>query len=278
MGRINMPSKQELQGASRAFFELMLSIAGNTQFILGTVSNIAVLSGKKDYEEGAALRYSTIAIISLISLIDAYVHFFIYSHRRYRQDESVTLTQDRQGSSSLVEQGQLLMPATSLIEGSGYCHNHNHGHGHGHGHGGCCGSDSDGAKLDGGINVGASTAPRDDADLPSPYGSMQEAVPLLSSNIDQSDVCFSERVMNMFSILCAFSCSLDTASAPSVVMALLRSMSYIPEISEAQRIVELSLTTLAVAVSFWNAPVVFGVAKKHFSDPSYDQGSCCSKH
>ncbi|PHQ82485.1 MAG: hypothetical protein COB66_00265 [Coxiella sp. (in: Bacteria)] len=72
--------------------------------------------------------------------------------------------------------------------------------------------------------------------------------------------------------LCALSCSVDTTSAPIVVLSLFRGIGLLGRISKAQRVVEVVGSAVTGALSLWNASRLYSMAKEHLESPGK---KCC---
>ncbi len=77
----------QAQSASIAFLDLIKSTAGITLLLLQTFTNIAKLSGNTTYSNNNSTIIATGLTVLSLFCTDAYVHYRIYSHQRYNEND-----------------------------------------------------------------------------------------------------------------------------------------------------------------------------------------------
>ena len=199
MFQLSECDSEALKSMSRAFLEGCLSTASGTLFILKLIDDVAQLSWKEDYENEAVIKCSVFATISILSILDAYVHFRMYNHQRYNKrdesDQHAKLNEPCSGNTEHIDNETLLLAKTS----------HD---------------------------------PTQDFSWPA--------------------------------FICAVSCSIDTASAPLVIMSLSRNAGLLGPTNPSQKIIEITLSSLTTILSAWSAPRLYAMGKKHLGNDRTD--------
>ena len=66
-----------------SLLEAVLGWAGASAFVLVTLEYIMQLASNSRYENTKTTPATVVAIVGLLSLVDGYVHYKVYSHKRY---------------------------------------------------------------------------------------------------------------------------------------------------------------------------------------------------
>lgn len=76
-------TSEDIKSFGTSLLEATLGWAGASAFILNTIEYVIQLSSKADYNNSRELRATVVAFVGVLSLVDLYVHYRIYSHKRY---------------------------------------------------------------------------------------------------------------------------------------------------------------------------------------------------
>ena len=108
-------TSENIKSFGTSALEATLGWAGASLFILTTLEYIVQLSGKEHYENSGSIRWTVLSFIGLLSLIDCYVHFKVFNHKRYDKKQTIEGGHSRQDAVKPKENSSLLHP-----------HHHNH--------------------------------------------------------------------------------------------------------------------------------------------------------
>ena len=117
-----------------------------------------------------------------------------------------------------------------------------------------------------------------EASDPQTEGCLVASTPLLSS----TKPAHNHKWNAMAAFICTLSCSLDTASTPVSIMALLRTAGFLPSSNENQKIAALILSTMSAIISGLSAGTRYRMAMTHLetSDSTKEEQKppCCHRH
>jgi hypothetical protein len=248
---------------NRSAVGFLRSTVSGTLFVY---QNVQMFSGQAAPEKQTGpcepYIYYTLAFMTFVSFLDAWVHFMQYNHKNYRkpfESSGVDLLAQFTSNDSSKK-----TPCKDTC-----CHKHTQE------------THNKGAHNKGSLlkqkllQSPESYQPLASEDTGHIAITVDSSAP--SKQEPTNALIQSKAMINFFAAVCTFSCSLDDVSAPALVVTAFRLFRILPEEDATQRVVILLVEGVFALNALWNSASGFDMAKYHLENPDDHAASCCGR-